>query len=158
MRVKAKLIWSLSQERPCIMVMQDSLHTLQFWVTKHISALPPTWRVKASWAVRRLLGSSCSVISWLYFPLVSHKQWFPFGYFFTRVHLLQIAIYTSKEKSLSCVRRTGFQQRVERCVRGCALPSPAEDVGNNYCGVCFFFKPKQTSLQWKLLSSVLKAV
>lgn len=110
MRVKTKLVWSLSQERPCIMAMQHSLHTLQFQVAKHISTLPPTWRVKASWAVRRLRGSSCSVISWSYFPLVSHKQFFPFGYFPARVHLLQITICTSREKSLSCVRRTGFQQ------------------------------------------------
>lgn len=106
--------------------MQHSLHTLQFWVTKCISTLSPTWRVKASWAVRQLLGSSCSVISWLYFPLVSHKQLLPFSYFPTRVYLLQITFCTFREK-LSCVRTTGFQQGVERWVRDCALPSPAEE-------------------------------
>lgn len=97
------------------MVMQHSLHTLQFWVTKRISTVPSTWRVKASWEVRRLLGSSCSVISWSYFPLVSHKQLFPFCYFPTRIHLLQITICTSRKKSLSCVRRTGFQQSWDMC-------------------------------------------
>lgn len=77
-------------------------------------------------------------------PLVSHKQLFPFGYFPTRVHLLQITICTSKEKSLSCVRKTGFQQRVERCVRDCTHPSPAEEGKQLFF---YLFKPKQASLQ-----------
>lgn len=53
------------------------------WVTKHLSTGLPPWRAKTSWA-GRLQGISCTGISGSCFPLVRHRQFFPFSYFPSR--------------------------------------------------------------------------